>query len=108
MQAPQPMSSIGTHCVSTTFQEDLDAPIAVARILGCQFALSNESLSGELCRGKISGPFILDTAGTRHLHFDLRAVQSSMRLEEPDALVTAHAQKMLASCCSIAHRATSS
>jgi spermidine synthase len=49
-----------------------------------------------LCRGEISGPFILDTAGTRHLYFDLRAVQSSMRLEEPDALVTAYAQKMMA------------
>jgi spermidine synthase len=32
----------------------------------------------------------------RHLHFDLQAVQSSMRLEEPDALVTAYAQKMMA------------
>jgi spermidine synthase len=39
---------------------------------------------------------MLDTAGTRHLYFDLRAVQSSMRLEEPDALVTAYAQKMMA------------
>jgi len=57
---------------------------------------SNEVLAGGLCRGEISGPFILDTAGTRHLYFDLRAVQSSMRLEEPDALVTAYAQKMMA------------
>jgi spermidine synthase len=57
---------------------------------------SNESLARELCQAQISGPFILDTAGTRHLYFDLRAVQSSMRLEEPDALVTAYAQKMMA------------
>ena len=57
---------------------------------------SNELLAGGLCRGEISGPFILDTAGMRHLYFDLRAVQSSMRLEEPDALVTAYAQKMMA------------
>ena len=36
MQAPQPMSSIGAHRVSTTLQEDLDAPITVARILSRQ------------------------------------------------------------------------
>jgi spermidine synthase len=57
---------------------------------------SNKLLAGGLCRGEIGGPFILDTAGTRHLYFDLRAVQSSMRLEEPDVLVTAYAQKMMA------------
>jgi spermidine synthase len=57
---------------------------------------SNELLAEGLWRGQISGPFILDTAGTRHLYFDLRAVQSSMRLEEPDVLVTAYAQKMMA------------
>jgi spermidine synthase len=57
---------------------------------------SNELLAQGLCRGELIGPFILDTAGTRHLYFDLRAVQSSMRLEEPDVLVTAYAQKMMA------------
>jgi spermidine synthase len=57
---------------------------------------SNELLAEGLSRGEISGPFILDTAGTRHLYFDLRAVQSSMRLEAPDDLVTAYAQKMMA------------
>jgi spermidine synthase len=41
-------------------------------------------------------PFILDTAGMRHLYFDLSAVQSSMRLEDPDSLVTAYTQKMMA------------
>ena len=49
-----------------------------------------------LHREELNRPFILDTAGTRQLYFDLRAVQSSMRLEEPDALVTAYAQKMMA------------
>ena len=52
--------------------------------------------SNELDRGEFSGPFILDTAGSRHLYFDLRAVQSSMRLDAPDVLVTAYAQKMMA------------
>ena len=57
---------------------------------------SNELLAEGLYRGEFSGPFILDTAGTRHLYFDLAAVQSSMRLEAPDVLVTAYAQKMMA------------
>ncbi len=53
-------------------------------------------LAEGLCRGEFTRPFILDTAGMRHLYFDLQAVQSSMRLEEPDSLVTAYAQKMMA------------
>jgi spermidine synthase len=57
---------------------------------------SNELLAEELNRDELNGPFILDTAGTRHLYFDLQAVQSSMRLEAPDDLVTAYAQKMMA------------
>jgi spermidine synthase len=57
---------------------------------------SDEVLAEEVYRGEFNGPFILDTAGTRHLYFDLRAVQSSMRLEAPDDLVTAYAQKMMA------------
>src|SRR5206468_8317735 len=44
----------------------------------------------------VTAPFILDTGGMRHLYFDLRAVQSSMRLHEPDTIVTAYAQKMMA------------
>src|SRR5258708_445886 len=57
---------------------------------------SHEVLAQELYRGEFNGPFILDTAGMRHLYFDLAAVQSSMHLEAPDALVTAYAQKMMA------------
>jgi spermidine synthase len=43
-----------------------------------------------------NAPFILDAAGMRHLYFDLKAVQSSMRLDDPDVLVTAYARKMMA------------
>jgi len=50
----------------------------------------------EWYRGESNIPFILDTAGMRHLYFDLAAVQSSMRLDEPNALVTAYARKMMA------------
>jgi spermidine synthase len=57
---------------------------------------SNELLAEGLHRGEFSEPFILDAAGMRHLYFDLQSVQSSMRLEEPDVLVTAYAQKMMA------------
>lgn len=44
----------------------------------------------------VASPFILDAAGMRHLYFDSTAIQSSMRLEEPDVLITAYAQKMMA------------
>jgi spermidine synthase len=71
-----------------------DAP-GTMRLLGPRPG-SNHALAEGFCRGEPTGPFILDTAGTRHLYFDLRSVQSSMRLEEPDALVTAYAQKMMA------------
>jgi spermidine synthase len=54
------------------------------------------SLVDELSRGELTGPFMLDSAGMRHLYFDLYAVQSSMSLENPYALVTAYAQKMMA------------
>jgi len=52
--------------------------------------------ANNLSRGEFNGPFILDTAGMRHLYFDLNCVQSSMRLAEPNALVTAYVQKMMA------------
>jgi spermidine synthase len=57
---------------------------------------SSGAVAERMRGGGSSGPFILDTAGMRHLYFDLQSVQSSMRLEEPDALVTAYAQKMMA------------
>lgn len=38
----------------------------------------------QLCRGEVTGPFMLDCSGMRHLYFDLQAVQSSMRLEDTD------------------------
>jgi spermidine synthase len=50
----------------------------------------------DLYRGQSDAPFILDTAGMRHLYFDLDAVQSSMRLDAPDVLVTAYVRKMMA------------
>jgi spermidine synthase len=57
---------------------------------------ASAQLVQQLCRGDVTGPFMLDCAGMRHLYFDGRAVQSSMRLEDPAVLVTAYAQKMMA------------
>ncbi len=58
---------------------------------GCPDRLLSKLRLGELTR-----PFILDTGGMRHLYFDLNAVQSSMRLDDPNLLVTAYTQKMMA------------
>jgi spermidine synthase len=57
---------------------------------------ASAQLVEQLCRGEVNSPFMLDSAGMRHLYFDLQAVQSSMRLEQPADLVTAYAQKMMA------------
>src|SRR5690349_18625207 len=80
-----------TRSVASPFS---DAPGTV-RLLG-PLAGSDEMLAEELRREELSGPFILDTADTRHLYFDLQSVQSSMRLEVPDVLDTIKAQKMMA------------
>ena len=65
------------------------------RVLEPQEGVSVQ-LVEELCRGEVTGPFMLDSSGMRHLYFDLQAVQSSMCLEDPAVLVTAYAQKMMA------------
>jgi spermidine synthase len=57
---------------------------------------ASAQLVEQLCRGEVTGPFMLDSAGMRHLYFDLQAVQSSMQLDDPAVLVTAYAQKMMA------------
>lgn len=41
-------------------------------------------------------PFIFDSGNVRHLLFNTLSTQSSMRLEEPDALITAYTRKMMA------------
>lgn len=55
---------------------------------------------GEICRrlidGELTQPYILETASERRLHFTHDAVQSVMRLDEPDALTTAYTRKMMA------------
>lgn len=100
------MESLGTHSErdGETNQQrrqvlSLASPFSLApgtvRVLEPREGASAQ-LVEQLCRGEVTGPFMLDSAGMRHLFFDLAAVQSSMRLENPAALVTAYAQKMMA------------
>jgi spermidine synthase len=49
------------------------------------------SQEGALCR-----PFIIDFGQTRSLFFTTAAVQSSMRLDDPHALIAAYTRKMMA------------
>jgi spermidine synthase len=46
--------------------------------------------------GSYDKPFIVDSALTRCLHFDLDAVQSAMDLEHPERLCLAYTRKMMA------------
>jgi len=49
-----------------------------------------------LREGGLGLPFLIDSDGLRHLYFDTSSTQSSMRLDEPDALVTTYTRKMMA------------
>jgi spermidine synthase len=43
-----------------------------------------------------SKPFVVDDGDTRRLHFDLRYVQSAMTIKDPDTLLFAYTQSMMA------------
>lgn len=58
--------------------------------------LSREEIARRLKDGELMQPYILETASERRLHFSQDSVQSVMRLDEPDALVTAYTRKMMA------------
>ncbi len=49
-----------------------------------------------LLSGELNRPYIFETASERCLHFTQVAVQSRMRLGEPDALINAYTRKMMA------------
>jgi spermidine synthase len=48
------------------------------------------------CRHRLGQPFILDQPDRRSLYFTLESVQSSMRLDAPDALSAPYKHKMMA------------
>lgn len=58
--------------------------------------LSREEITRRLKNGQLMQPYILETASERRLHFSHDSVQSVMRLDEPDALVSAYTRKMMA------------
>lgn len=58
--------------------------------------LSREEIARRLKDGELMQPYILETASERRLHFTQDSVQSVMRLDEPDALVTPYTRKMMA------------
>lgn len=58
--------------------------------------LSTEEVAELLKNGELRQPYIIETASERRLHFSQDAVQSIMRLDEPDALVNAYTRKMMA------------
>jgi len=57
--------------------------------------MSCEEVSRRLLAGELMQPYILETDSERRLHFSHAAVQSVMRLDEPDALVNAYTRKMM-------------
>lgn len=57
---------------------------------------SQQDLWERIFTGTYSKPFILDSGVRRFLHFDLDAVQSAMRLDEPDRLSLRYTRKMMA------------
>jgi spermidine synthase len=55
--------------------------------------------AGQLDRWRestLGRPFVFDSGSMRHLFFNTLSTQSSMQLDEPDALVTAYTRKMMA------------
>jgi spermidine synthase len=55
-----------------------------------------EDIAQRLKRGELAQPYIMETDSERRLHFSPDSVQSVMRLDEPDALVSAYTRKMMA------------
>lgn len=53
-------------------------------------------LYSRILSGRYGKPFIIEDARTRRLHFNLCAVQSSMRLDDPYILDIAYTRKMMA------------
>jgi spermidine synthase len=58
--------------------------------------LTTDKIARRLRDGELGQPYILETDCERRLHFTPHAVQSVMRLDEPNALTTAYTRKMMA------------
>lgn len=66
------------------------------RVLAPADGLSEEEAVRRLKEGRLALPYIMETTSERRLHFSHDCVQSVMRRDEPDALVSAYTRKMMA------------
>lgn len=57
--------------------------------------VSEQEIARRLVDGELAQPFILETGSERRLHFAHDSVQSVMRLDEPDSLISAYTRKMM-------------
>jgi spermidine synthase len=78
---------------------DMPSPFALepgtVRLVASADGLSEEQLD-RLREGTLGRPFIIDYGGTRNLFFTVDSVQSSMRLDAPNALAAPYTRKMMA------------
>jgi spermidine synthase len=65
------------------------------RVLAPAEGFSSEQLD-RMRVGAYDQPFIVDDGGIRNLFFTIDAIQSSMRLDDPRALISAYTRKMMA------------
>ena len=78
---------------------EMPSPFALepgtVRLVAPAMGFGGEHLD-RLLKGTLGRPFIIDYGGTRNLYFTVDAVQSSMRLDDPIALVAPYTRKMMA------------
>jgi spermidine synthase len=78
---------------------ELPSPFALEpgtlRVLEPTEGFSAEQLD-RLRVGSTDRPFIIDYGGVRNLFFTLDSIQSAMRLDDPNALITPYTRKMMA------------
>jgi spermidine synthase len=78
---------------------DMPSPFAfepgTVRLLGPADGLSEEQME-QLREGTLGRPFIIDYGRTRNLFFTVDSVQSSMSLDDPNALIAPYTRKMMA------------
>jgi len=78
---------------------EMPSPFALepgtVRLIEPAEGFSREQLD-QLREGTLGRPFIIDYGRTRNLFFTIAAVQSSMRLDDPHALIAPYTRKMMA------------
>lgn len=67
----------------------------VVRVLQKRGDISRDELWHRVCRNEMTQPYIVETLTERRLHFTRDATQTSMLLNDPDALVAPYMRKMM-------------